>query len=217
MKYTYSVFPVSGLLFLGLALVALSSCEKETYFIYKPDPVVPHDDSKYARAADYFPMGLGNVWYYSVFSISSIDTLYDFALEARTDTAKYSNKTRYFRMPNEENMGWMGWGVSRSSAIDAGSGVLFHTRLMDSASSYEEVMQKWAKHDQVQWGGLHPVYTPLGVFQCIRNDHRYYDTDTFYQVRYFAKHLGLIKEEKYHLVNGNIEPEQIQLLDSTSF
>ncbi|HCS21118.1 MAG TPA: hypothetical protein DIW47_11270 [Bacteroidetes bacterium] len=204
-------------LLIGLgAFVLIGACQKdrETFYIPgKPYPG-PYDDSKYAIAADYFPMKFGSVWYYSVFSKSGSSMLFDYPLEGRIDSFPY--RTNYYRMPGEVKWGWMNWGVSRTSAINAGGGVLFHTRLLDSAATYEEVMGTWDKHQQVQWGGLHWVSTPIGEFQCIRNDHRYYEGDTSYQARYFAMGVGYIKQEKFHFVNGVKYMDEIQIIDSTS-
>jgi hypothetical protein len=202
----------------GLTLLLMVSCipgQDDPVYLGPPDPY-PYDDSMYDSAAGFFPMAFGSVWYYSVFTVSGQDTAFDHALEGRMDSMP--NRTHFYKMPGNTVHGWMSWGVRRASAIYAGSGVLFHTRLMDSSASCQEVMEKWGvKHEQVQWGGLHPVNTPLGVFQCIRNDHRYYEADTAYQVRYFAKDLGWIKEEEYHLKNGIIYPDRVRIIDSTSF
>jgi hypothetical protein len=211
-----SFLPLS-LLLTCLAVLHLGSCipgQDDPVYPGPPDPY-PYDDSRYDSASGFFPMAFGSIWYYSVFTISGADTAFDHALEGRMDSMP--NRTHFYKMPGNTVSSWMSWSVRRASAIDAGSGVLFHTRLLDSSASYQEIIKRGDNHDQVYWGGLHPVTTPLGVFQCIRNDHRYYDADTVYQVRYFARDLGWIKEEEYRLVNGQIYPDRVRLIDSTSF
>lgn len=137
-----------------------------------------------------------------------------FHIEARINGSQ--TVTNFYKMPGEENRGYMYWHTDRKSEIQVGSGTgyLFHTRLLDSSRNTEDITKIDSAHDQVQMGGTFSINSPLGTFSCIRNDHRYYRNDTFYLVRYFAEGLGLIKQEEYVIRNAQIYPETVRLLDS---
>lgn len=214
MKKNATVLSVFVLFSFCLGILLLNSCSKGQQDIGGQNQG-GYNDSKFAAAADYFPMKTGHIWYYSVYYANSTDTFFDYNLEGRIDSG--FGRTNYYIMPDGTMKGYMFWGSTRGSEISAGGGYLFHTRLMDSSTSYEEVLKVNSTLDQAQIGGLHTVVTAAGTFSCIRNEIRYFQNDSIHLVRYFAKDLGRVKEEKYKIVDGIIYPIYIQTLDSTSF
>jgi|GEM_PF-2500310 len=97
------------------------------------------------------------------------------------------------------------------------SGEFFNTQFLDESPNFEYVTAKDSTRQQIQYGGLHSISTPYGTLDCIKNRLIFPLSDSVIFDRYYAKGLGMVKEDRYYMVDGKASSGYILELTGVKF
>lgn len=196
------------ILFGLLIFIAFSGCRKASQ--------VSGLGQEIELARDYYPLEVGNTWYYSEYTFDATDTLFVGNQFARINK---EGVLSYFRDNQSDSFKFMYYYDYGVSTIRAGGGYLLMTDFLSESNEFVLTMDSSAKSKNQIYGGLFTLNTNFGVKACIFTRHQYLPNsiDTIFTNRFFAKGYGLVHESVGNVSNGQITSGNFIQLDSISF